>query len=161
LLDLYRTGSDQLFPQSIKLDMDQLLNFEVLRAQRGQYSFSIIRILLTEIDTLPAVKASPQYINTVEVLNRCYQAIKRKLRKTDLVIGRDYSLLVLCLFTEEIGFNTVLEKINENLIPLQMAHRHCYFEVGHATFPHEANDAESLWSYAAINKKPLYQFLGE
>jgi len=156
LLDLYQTGSDQLCPQSIKLDMEQLLNFEVLRALRGQYSFSIIRILLTEIDALPLVEANPQYINTVEVLNRCYQVIQKILRKTDLVIGRDYSLLVLCLFTEEVGISSVLEKMYENLRPLQMEYRHCYFEVGHATFPNEGNEAESLWCHAAINKKPLY-----
>lgn len=149
LISLYPTGQEPQYPDQVKLELDSLLAFEVTRARRGRYPFSLVRI--------SADYDHPQLAGgqSVKLINDCYDALQGIFRKTDIIIGDENSLVILCLFADQTGIKVVLRKIIACLKEALADSCWVLIEIGYATFPDNAPEEKKLCDYATANREPL------
>lgn len=150
LLELFPSQQEPQYPDSLELDVDRLINFEIARARRGNYPFSIIQLTVDPDGAIQKPIADP-----VEMMNTCYETLRPKFRETDILIGTGDRLVVLCPFADRMGTRVVLRKIISHLNQYEEFYPLDVLEVGHATYPYDGRDQGGLWTYASANKEPL------
>ena len=155
LLTMYRPENDKHFPSSIMLDVDQLFDFEIARAERGKYSFSFICIYVTELEYSDNAREKSEYTDIKSFLAKCYVILRKALRKTDLILGAGDSLIILLPFTSELEVDFAVNKVRDCLSTLKPGYQLLYLETGYASYPRNGADAMTLLSYSAANKKAL------
>lgn len=149
LISLYPTGQEPQYPDQLELELESLLAFEVTRARRGRYPFSLVRISVDHDH--PLLKRD----QSIQLINDCYHALQGIFRKTDIIIGDENSLVIVCLFTDQAGIKVVLRKIIDCLRIAVSDSLWILIEIGYATFPDNASDEKRLCVYAAANREPL------
>ena len=155
LLTLYRPEKVKHFPSSIMLDVDQLFDFEIARAERGNYSFSFICIYVTELEYSNNPGEKRGYTDIKSFLAKCYELLRKTLRRTDLILGSGDSLIILLPFTGELDVDDAATRVRDCLSTLKRGYQMVFLEIGYASFPANGADATTLLSYSAANKKML------
>ncbi|HCF49989.1 MAG TPA: hypothetical protein DER60_06885 [Syntrophomonas sp.] len=153
LLDLLPVPAEPHYPDTIEFDLNQLINFEIARASRGNYPFSIIQLSL-DVDE---AKRRPEH-DVQELMNLCYDTLHRQLRETDILIGAENRLVVLCPFSDQTGTRVVMRKIIDHLSRQEADYPFSILEMSYATYPYDGRDKGGLLTYASANKEPLKEF---
>jgi len=151
LLEMFPIAAEAHYPDAIELDLDQLIDFEIARASRGNYQFSIIQL---SIDFDMAKHLADHYVQ--DLMNLCYDTLHRQLRETDLLIGSDKRLLILCPFSDRMGTQVVIGKILEHLKGYEAEYPLNILELSYAIYPYDGRDKNGLLVYANANKEPLF-----
>jgi len=160
LINLYLPDMAKLFPQTLTLDLGTILELEVAKAQRHNYSFSFVRLFFTIIES--STQGHPQKgRELVEVMRICYTMLQSQYRKTDMVIAFGEDSFVICLpYTDKEGTLIVIRRMSHELEKLKVNFPPNYFvEIGNATFPADGNDPTHLLNRVARGKKPIKHFL--
>lgn len=150
LLNLFPVPSQPHYPETIQLDLKRLINFEIARARRGNYPFSIIQLSLDREEAQRISHYDPQ-----ELMNLCYDALRPQFRETDIVIGAENRLVVLCPFSDQMGTRVVMRKMIEHLSQHQSSYPFSILEMSYATYPYDGRDRGGLLTYASANKEAL------
>lgn len=150
LLSLFPTPGEQQYPDSIELDLNRLIDFEIARARRGNYPFAIIQLSL-DMDNL---KHKPAFYRQ-DLMNTCYDALRRQFRETDILIGSKDGLVVLCPFSDRAGTRVVMRKIAKHLNEHKAEYPFSPLLMSCAIYPYDGQDQGGLWTYASTNKGPL------
>lgn len=150
LLNLFPVPSQPDYPDTIQLDLNRLINFEIARARRGNYPFSIIQLSLDKEEAQRISGHDPQ-----ELMNLCYDALRPQFRETDIVIGAENRLVILCPFSDQMGTRVVMRKMIEHLSQHQADYPLSILEMSYATYPYDGRDKGGLLTYASANKESL------
>jgi DNA-binding response OmpR family regulator len=149
LLNLFPVPAEPHYPDTIQLDLNRLINFEIARARRGNYPFSIIQLSLDMDQVKPDMRHDSQ-----ELMNLCYDSLQPLFRETDMLIGAEDRLVVLCPFADRMGTRVVMSKMVENLSQHQDEYPFSLLEMSYATYPYDGRDKGGLLTYASANKNP-------
>lgn len=150
LLSLFPTSREPQYPGSIELDLNRLINFEIARARRGNYPFAIIQLSLDTDELKHKPDSNPQ-----ELMNTCYESLRKQFRETDILIGTEDRLVVLCPFSDRMGTQVVMRKIIEHLNQHEAEHPFNILEMSYAIYPYDGRDQGGLWTFASANKESL------
>ena len=150
LLTLFPTPGEKRYPDSIELDLNRLINFEIARAKRGNYPFAIIHLSL-DITTL---RGKPAFY-CQRLFNNCYKVLQGHFRETDIMIGSRDGLVILCPFSDRQGTQVVMDKIIKQLNDHKAKHPFTVLDMSYAIYPYDGQDQGGLWTFAAANKESL------
>jgi len=159
LFNLYVPDTAHLFPQALVLDLGTILELEVARAHRHDYSFSFVRLFFTLIESK---EQTPRGDELIELMKTVFSMLQSQYRKTDLVLASGGDSFVICLpFTDKWGTLTVIKRMAQNLEALKAKFPpQLYFvEIGHASYPEDAGSAAGLINYVAREKKAVGYYL--
>ncbi len=154
LLSLFPVPSEPQYPDTIQLDMNRLINFEIARARRGNYPFSIIQLSLDADEASRNSQYDPQ-----EMMNLCYDALRPLFRETDILIGAENRLVVLCPFSDQSGTRVIMRKMIETLNQHRGDYPFGILEMSYATYPYDGRDKGGLLTYASANKESLQEMV--
>lgn len=119
LINLYLPDIAKLFPQTMILDLGTILELEVARARRHNYSFSFVRLFLTIIESSPQV-FSRKGEELVELMKECYALLQIQYRKTDQVLAYGGDSFVICLpYTDKEGTRIVISRMAQEMKKLK------------------------------------------
>lgn len=159
LINLYVPDTARLFPQTLVLDLGSVLELELARAHRYTYSFSFVRLFFTRIESK---EHAPQGDELIELMKTAFTMLQSQYRKIDLVLAAGGDSFVICLpFTNKDGTLTVIKRMIENLEALKtkFSSNLYYVEIGHASYPDDADNPAGLINHVAREKKPLSYYL--
>lgn len=159
MINLYVPDKARMFPQSLVLDLGSVLELELARAHRHNYSFSCVRLFFTLIESKDQ-KPQPELL--VDLMQRVFTMLKSQYRKTDLVLAAGGDSFVICLpFTNKEGTQTVIRRMVKTFDQLKTKFPpQLYFvEIGHASYPEDASDPTGLINHVAREKKPISFYL--
>ncbi|NLW91236.1 MAG: response regulator [Syntrophomonadaceae bacterium] len=155
IINLYVPDIARMFPQSLVLDLGSVVELELARARRHNYSFSFVRLFFTLIESKDQ---KPHQELLVNLMQRVFIMLKSQYRKTDLVLAAGGDSFVISLpFTDKEGALTVIRRMIATFEQLKAKFPpQLYFvEIGYASYPDDAADAADLINYVAREKKPI------
>lgn len=138
-------------PEIFCLNINNLLQFEITRAKKGEYAFSILQLFRYKLD-IEGMDPSRE-INGDTFLNLCYQKINGKVG--ELIISTGYTLLILLLFADEKETKEKATNIKEILGETMTKHPEHYLQLGYATFPQHGDKALELLAQTIKSKQSL------
>lgn len=159
MINLYVPDKASMFPQSLVLDLGSVLELELARAHRHNYSFSCVRLFFTLIESKDQ---KPQADLLVDLMQRVFTMLQSQYRKTDLVLAAGGDSFVICLpFTNKEGVLTVIRRMVKTYEQLKTKFPpQLYFvEIGYASYPEDASNPTGLINHVAREKKPISFYL--
>ena len=152
LLTLYHAEEVKYFPSAIMLNVDQLFDFEIARADRGNYPLSFISIYVNELEYNDNPREKSVNTDIKVFLAMCYELLRKTLRKTDLIFGSEDSLIISLPFTCNLNIIHVINRVKECLSGQIQKYQLFFMEISHASFPANGSDTMTLQAYSASKK---------
>lgn len=126
----------------LMITVDELINSEIARANRGKYSVSVMTISLEEDGT-----NSDSNNNMISMFSRLREDSAHLYRSVDTIFELGNQLMIVLPFTKKEGVPVVIDKLVNHMKENELRFPH-KIKVGAATYPEECYNAESLLELA-------------
>jgi len=128
-------------------DYQEEINLEIKRAQRGEYSLSILLTGIFHAETLTSLYKDSGLLKLIDLEKTYPDKLKNMMRETDTIVNLSPSEYLFVLpFTDITGVPVVVDKINkvyQELVPAAKQEE-LLMVIASVTFPEEETSTEEL-----------------